>query len=70
MLYNAICFWMFFDVSYSNKNDLIWFEIRKYIGSYVAYKMQLTHLTLTCIIRLTKTNQKAMGPLLNAAQNK
>ena len=26
MLYNAICFWMFFDVSYSNKNDLIfWF---------------------------------------------
>ena len=28
MLYNAICFWMFFDVSYSNKNDLIWFDLR------------------------------------------
>ena len=27
MLYNAICFWMFFDVSYSNKNDLIWFDL-------------------------------------------
>ena len=27
MLYNAICFWMYFDVSYSNKNDLIWFDL-------------------------------------------
>ena len=45
MLYNAICFCMFFDISYSNKSDLISFDlnlnvpIANYMDEYAVWNI-------------------------------